>query len=800
MAKRTEPNPRDLDGETNEPGRPRRRWLFRGTAIAAAVLLPLAVFLLLPFWELAGRFAEHAVKQPSRLYGQPTVVAVGDLHGIDSVVDELDREGYLDAAKPGASGVSPGLYRREPGRLVVHLRRFLTAQGWDGGREVEIAWRRERVEGLTVAGRAVPAVRLPPPLLASYYGEDLEERWPVTVDEVPEELIDALLAAEDATFFDHPGLSLTGILRAAWVNLTGGEIRQGGSTLTQQLVKNLYLTHERTLGRKTREAVLALMLEARYTKRQILEAYLNEIYLGASDGVNLIGFGAAARAYFSKEPAELDLGEAALLAGMIRAPGLTSPISHPEAARQRRDWVLGRMVSLDWLAEERAKRFQDQPVVAHPLPVVRRGAPYFAQAAQEEAERRFGVAPLEDSGHILFSTLRAEDQRQAEKAVRWGLSALEKGWQKGAGVDEPLQGALVSLDPASGGILAYVGGRDYGLSQFDRAGRARRQAGSAFKPVVFGAAFAAGVAMPSSWVYDSPLTVRLAGREWSPKNYGDDYRGWVTVRTAAEESLNTATARVALEVGLDPIVALARKMGIVSPLEPFPALALGAFEVSPLEMTAVYGTLASGGVRPAVHGLEAILDAEGRWVGGAALPPPERALSPEVAYLVTSTLEGVLDRGTGAGARRQGLSDPLAGKTGTTNGRRDNWFAGYSPERVTVVWVGYDDNARTRLTGARGALPIWARFMLKVRPPGGYSTFTQPPGVYTAVVDPQTGELATEACPEVLTEVYLEGWVPDQVCHLHRGGSERWERRRRREAGDRHPFRRWLERVFGGGG
>lgn len=801
MAKRTQSKPSEEEPSHEVPsGGPtrRRRLLLRGSAILAAVLLPVAVFLLLPFWELTGRFAQHAVKQPSRLYGQPAILAVGDLRDSRAIVAELERESYRDV---GDGGVFPGSFRRSDGTLRVHLRRFLTAEGWDGGREVEIRWRRGRIASITVAGRSVPGLRLPPPLLASYYGDDLEERWPVTVDQVPEELIDALLAAEDATFFDHPGLSLTGILRAAWVNLTGGEIRQGGSTLTQQLVKNLYLTHERTLGRKTREAVLALMLELRYSKRQILEAYLNEIYMGASGGVNLIGFGAAARAYFSKEPAELDLGEAALLAGMIRAPGSNSPISHPEAAKERRDWVLDRMVTLGWLDEERAHRIQAQPVMARPRPMGRHSAPYFAQAAAEEAERRFGIPALEDRGYVLLSTLHAADQQEAEAAVRWGLRALEKGWQKGSGATEPLQGALVSLDPVKGGILAYVGGRDYLQSQFDRAGRARRQAGSAFKPVVFAAAFARGAAMPSSWVYDSPLTVRLAGREWNPKNYGEDYRGWVTVRTAVEESLNTATARVALEVGLEPIVELARKMGILSHLEPFPALALGAFEVAPLEMAAVYGTLAAGGVRPPVHGLEAVLDGGGRWVSAAPLPEPQRALSPEVTYLVTSTLQGVLDRGTGEAARRMGLEDHLAGKTGTTNGRRDNWFAGYSPERVTVVWVGYDDNTRTRLTGARGALPIWARFMQSVRPAGGYSTVPQPPGVYTAVVDPETGELATEGCPEVLTEVYLDGWLPDRICHLHGGHADRWERTHRRDTVDRrHPFRNWLERVFGSDG
>lgn len=779
--------------------RPRRRTGRRALAVLAAVGLIALAFVLWPFWRLSSHFQSRLELQPSRLYGQPTVLVVGDLHPRDGVIAELRGEGYREAA--GESALSPGRYRASRSRLTVHLRRFLTAEGFDGGRVVEISWRGDRVRGLSVAGEAVSAVSLPPPLLASYYDDELEERWPVAVDDVPEDLVEAVLAAEDATFFEHAGLSVSGIARALWVNLTGGEIRQGGSTLTQQLVKNLYLSPERTVARKTREALLALLLEARYDKREILEAYLNEIYLGASGGVNLIGVGAASRVYFSKEPRELDLAEAATLAAMIRAPAHYSPIEDPETVRERRDWVLDRLVELGWLEQERAARAKERPVVADPHPVVRRRAPYFAQAAEEEAARRFGVEDLEAGGYVLLSTLSARDQGEAREAVRWGLPALEKGWQKGARATGPLQAALVSLDPRSGGILAYVGGRDWTLSQFDRAGQARRQAGSAFKPVVYAAAFASRRIHPASWLDDSPLTVRLAGREWSPRNYDGEYHGWITARSALERSLNTATARLALQVGLPPIVELAERMGIAGPMDPVPALALGAVELTPLEMAAVYATLANQGSRPPVHGLEAVRDPQGRWVEGAPLPKPERALSPEVAYIVTSVLQGVIERGTGRGVRRMGLEDPVAGKSGTTNGRRDNWFAGYSPDRATAVWVGYDDNSETRMSGARAGLPIWTRFTAEVRPPGGYRTFPQPAGVVTAVVDPESGGLATDGCPEVLTEVFLEDQVPTRVCPLH--GWDRWERvdrpGRRTDDHRRHPVRRWLERVLGGG-
>jgi len=790
----------DLDEPSNAMARAlsrpsiRRRLLLGGLALALSAL----VFLLWPYWDLSSHFQSRLEIQPSRLYGQPTVLAVGDLHGQDAVLADLRAEGYREALAAGP--LSPGRYRESRGGLEVHLRRFLTAEGLDGGQLVELGWRGSRVRSLTVGGDAVSSLSLPPPLLASYYDDRLEERWPVTVDDVPEDLIEAVLAAEDATFFDHAGLSMTGILRAMWVNLTGGEIRQGGSTLTQQLVKNLYLSPERTVARKTREALLALLLEMRYEKREILEAYLNEIYLGASGGVNLLGVGAASRVYFSKEPRELDLAEAATIAALIRAPAHYSPIEDPDKARERRDWVLGRMEELGWVEPERVARARERPVTADPHPVVRRRAPYFARAVAEEAARRFGVGDLNAGGYVLLSTLSARDQREAREAVQWGLPALEKGWQKGARVQGPLQAALVSLDPRSGGILAYVGGRDWSQSQFDRAGQARRQAGSAFKPVVFAAAFADRKIHPASWLDDSPLTVSQAGREWSPRNYDGEYHGWITARTALERSLNTATARLALQVGMPRIVELAEHMGIAGPMDPVPALALGAVELTPLEMAAVYSTLANGGLRPPVHALEAVRDPQGEWVEAGRLPQPERALSPEVAFVLTSVLQGVIDRGTGRGVRRMGLNDPVAGKSGTTNGRRDNWFAGYSPDRATAVWVGYDDNSETRMSGARAALPIWTRFVSSVRPAGGYRSFDQPAGVVTAVIDPESGGLATDRCPEVLTEVFLEDQVPGRMCPLH--GWDRWQQIDDSPRGGerrRHPIRRWLDRVFGDG-
>jgi penicillin-binding protein 1B len=843
--------------ETRHPAFRRRLLIALG---AVALLFAAGAALVVkPFWRLTSQFDDITYRQPSRLYARPPRVATGDRIDADRLVADLHAQGYRPAPNLPLAG---GRYLRAPekpqklekpekpekpenaerGELIVHLRRFPALGESDGGL-VEIRFdavgsggkgeKSGRVTEIRVNGRAVDAVLLEPQLLASYYGDDFKERRPVAMGDVPKELVSAVLAAEDSDFFSHSGISVTGIARAAWVDMRGHGIRQGGSTLTQQLVKNLYLTQERTVTRKLQEILLTLLLEARYGKKEILEAYLNEIYLGASSGVNVMGVGAAARVYFGKDPAELDLGEAAMIAGMISAPGVFSPVEHPDRAEERRDWVLQRMAKLGLADPARVEAAIAAPLVLSPDSIVRRRTPYFADTVAQEVERRFGITDLADGGYTLISTLDLRDQQLAQKAVDGGLAALEKSWQKGH-KGQPLQAALVSVDPRTGGILAYVGGRDYGRSQFDRAGQAHRQAGSAFKPIVYSAAIENKVAMPASFIEDAPLTVQAGGTTWSPKNDDGTFHGWVSVRTALEHSYNPASARLALQVGLPKIVALAHRMGIDSPLEAFPSTALGAAGVTPVELLDVYATLARGGVRPHLHGLEAVEDRHGKPLKGTALPAEEQVLSPQTAFLVTSMLQGVIDRGTGRGVRSAGVEGELAGKTGTTNDQRDAWFAGFSPERATIVWVGYDDNSPTALSGARGAVPIWGKFMAAVRPAGGYSTFSQPSGIQTAVIDPTTGLLATEYCPTVLTEVYPEGQLPTELCNQHQGwtsedllaqdqgggpGHAPGERGERvaggRETGDRdeadaaggadeekpekhHPFRDWLHRIFGG--
>jgi penicillin-binding protein 1B len=737
-------------------------------------------------WQVARDFPRPPYSEPSRLFGTPEQLTVGDRRALDGLAEDLEAQGYREVPAgppsppsppgPTAAALAAGSFRRAEDVLTVHLRRFPVPEGGPdgegGGAPVEIRFKEGRIAALRVEGRETGRVMLEPPLLATYYGPDMGERRAVRVRDLPPNVVRAVLAAEDDGFSVHPGISVLGIGRAAWTNLREGEVRQGGSTITQQLVKNVYLGQDRNLWRKVKEAALAVLLEVRYGKDQILEAYLNEIYWGKSGSANLMGLGAAAHAYFGKEPSALTLAEAATLAGMIRAPADLEPVGHPEESRARRDDVLRRLAELEWVGKGEIEAALRQPLATAPQPAVaRRLAPYVADAAAAEAEERFGIDDLDEGGWRLFSTIRWRDQTAAEAAVADTLRQLDKTERRSKRkTKEPLQAALISVDPGSGAVLAYVGGRDYAVSQFDRASHARRQAGSTAKPLIYATAFAEGIATPATPLLDSPIVVRTGDASWRPHNNDRSFHGQVTVRAALARSINIPSVRLALQVGLPRVIAAVHDFGIEGDLEPVPALALGAFEVTPRELATAYATLASGGLRPHVHLLSSAVDAAGegsKRARGEEPAPARRVLRAQSAYLVTSILQGALDSGTAAGARSQGVRGRLAGKTGTTNGRRDNWFAGYSPDRATVVWVGYDDNRPTRLSGSSAALPLWSRFVRKVRPAGGWPDFEVPPGITTVEIDPATGKLATDACPERVTEVFPDWQVPAEPCPFH---------------------------------
>ena len=735
----------------------------------AAIGLVTAALLTYGATELS-RFSRAEARRGTLIYAAPQVLRPGIHVGAIDLAGLLGRLGYQETR---VQPTGPGQFRRGGGAWDIALRPPAATVG-DKPPRVRLELSGDRIARIRRGQVEVDSLTLEPEVLTSAGVVPGEAYRPVRLAEVPPALRNAVLAAEDERFFEHGGLDARAVIRALWSNLRAGRVVEGGSTITQQLVKNRLLTPERTFVRKAQEAWLSTVFEWRYSKEEILEAYLNEVYLGHWGSGPVRGMGAASRVYFRKEPGQLTAGEAALLAGMIRAPNALSPAVSVDRARSRRDTVLARMRDLGSLTPADHDRARREVVRAPSGPPPGLIAPYFVDYVQQEIARR----GEEDwgQGESVITTLDVALQRFAEAAVTRGVDDLETRFPRlrpRQGGDR-VQVVVVAVDPTTGGIRALVGGRDYRTSQFNRAALARRQPGSAFKPFVFLAGLAPRENGPAftlaSHVEDAPITITVDGKEWTPRNYSDRYEGEVSVRRALEASLNGATVRVAQTVGLTAIIDVARRMGIESDLRPVPAMALGAFEVTPLELARAYLPLAAGGLARPVTALAP---------DGREVEPPRQAVSPAEAYLLTAALQGVIDSGTGAGVRAQGLTGPVAGKTGTTNDGRDAWFVGYATNLVALVWVGFDDGRPLGLSGSEAAAPIWTDFMKRAI--GAYppAPFEAPAGVSIARIDPTTGRRASEACPQAVNEVFLTGSEP-ALCEIHGTVVDRvqrfWER------------------------
>jgi penicillin-binding protein 1B len=586
----------------------------------------------------------------------------------------------------------------------------------------------------------------PPLAIGTVDGGPLERRIPVDLSDVPEHLTQAVLAVEDQRFYRHHGLDLRRIGGALVANVKAGGIAQGGSTITQQLVKNLFLSADRTPLRKLREAAMALVLELRYDKPTILRAYLNEIYLGQDGDRAIQGVGAAAQYYFDDDIHQISLAESALLAGMISAPNRYAPTRNPDRARARRYLVLQLMADQGRISSSQAERAGRAEISTQASPAGMLDGRYFRDFALAQVSGK-----LPSRGVAVYTTLDATLQRAAERAVRGGMDRLQ---MRGA------EAAFVAIDPRTGEVLAMVGGRDYRTSQFNRATDARRQPGSAFKPVVALAALerregGEPAFTLASVIDDEPLRVRTPQGLWQPANYDREFRGRVTFRQAMEESLNVPFARIGLAVGPLHIVETARRLGISSPLRAVPSLALGSSEVTLMELVRAYGVLAAGGDLAAPR----IVLARARY--GESLPDTEwaevtRVVDPAVAWLVTSALEGVVTRGTGRALNEDGRFQGIAGKTGTSNDWRDAWFVAYSPTLVVGAWVGFDDGRSLGLTGAGAALPIVARFLDEAAQEADWGAFEMPDGITEGLTFADAGYDGD--CGE--REYFLEGTEP----------------------------------------
>jgi penicillin-binding protein 1B len=590
------------------------------------------------------------------------------------------------------------------------------------------------------------------------YGSGWRVSPPVLIDKLPPHVADAFIAAEDVRFRRHFGVDPIGIARAAFVNVRAGGISQGGSTIPQQIVKQRFLSNDRTWRRKFLEMILAMLLDVRLTKDEILELYLNDVYLGHHQGIPILGIDEASRLYFDKSPHRLRVDEAALLAGMIRAPNQ----KRADVARMRRDRILEEMREREWLSDAEYNQARVQPVDIERGSLPDTPYPYYLRALRAEVIKQIGTKPLLGGGLTVVCEMDPNAQRAAEEAAQRGAAALNARhrWIRQQSATDPLQVAILSVDPRNGGIRALVGGTSFRRSPFDRTSQMRRQPGSAFKTFAYLAAIASKRATTSTLLLDTPVKVALSGDQyWEPQNYDESFRGRVTLRESFERSLNVPTVRLTEDIGSRRVIGVAKDLGIQE-VRNVPAMPLGVGEVTMRELTAAYTVFPNLGERVEPFLLTQVRDRRGKTMFEAKVQK-KRVVDANPTYVVHTLLRGVVRRGTATRLKRYGLGY-VAGKTGTTNDYRDAWFVGYTADVVTSVWVGYDHGAPLRLSSSEAALPVWGAYMRET--PHTPANPRAPAGVTFRDIDPESGMLWREGCPGPIREVYLDGTAPTRQC------------------------------------
>lgn len=709
--------------------------------------------------QVRAAFARLTWQIPTRVLAQPLELVPDRPLTAEALEAELDAARF--AADPGLS--RPGTWHRDGERFVIATRGFTDVEGTWPAQRLELRISGGRLRSLGSAGKPLSRARLDPARIATLYGEAQEERRLVRLEDVPALLLTTLQAVEDRNFKHHIGIDLKGMVRAAWVNLRHGGVQQGASTLTQQLVRNLYLTREQRLDRKLKEILYALIIEARFDKRTILEAYLNQVYLGQQGGQAVHGIAAAAEFWFGREPDQLSESEIALLVGMIQGPSAHDPRRHPDSALARRNLVLDVMAQLQLIdaATHAAAR-------ARPLGVGRAGSlsrdryPAFLALVRDQLQRDYAPDALRGAGLTVLTTLSPSAQNAAERTVESQLQALG---QKGR---PALQAALVLTDTAQGEVLAIVGGRDSRDHGFNRALDAHRPVGSLLKPFVHLLALAQpGRYALATRVDDAPITLQLPGnRQWSPENADGRSHGRVTLETALAQSYNQATVRIGMEVGVER---LARLLDVIAAIQaaPHPSLLLGAVDSSPLQMAQAYQFIAAGGQIQPLRAVRGVLAADGTPLQRYdTAPRPPQGGDTIAARLVSLALQETARSGTARGLASAGLGwlHP-AGKTGTSNDGRDSWFAGYTGSHLAVVWVGNDDNKPTGLFGASGAMRVWAE-LFKQLPTAPLVVGDE--GLEWVWVDAEELAVTDEDCPGARRFAFVAGYGPPDYrgCRL----------------------------------
>ncbi len=646
---------------------------------------------------------------PARVYAAPLELYVGAPVSANDLEQELKRLHY----RRGDPSAGPGIYQRTGNAFDVQARRVRFIDELRSPERVSIHADSSAVTGMRLAsGADLPVFRLDPPVIGSVFPIHGEDRIIVTPAEVPPLLRNGIKLIEDRRFDEHHGVDFYGVLRAIWANLRAGRVVQGGSTLTQQLVKNYFLSDEQTFGRKATEAVMAMRIEAHYSKEDILVAYLNEVYLGQDGARAIHGFGLGSEYYFAKPLGELEPAELALLIGLVKGPSLYDPRRHPDRALARRNLVLKELTDAHLIDPPAAKR-----ALASPLGLRPPGGSYvpaYIDLVRRNLKRDYAEADLAAAGLSVYTSLDLHAQAAAERALTQNLSRLDA---RSHARTEHLEGAVIVVEPNSGDVVAVVGGREVDASGFNRALDARRPIGSLVKPAVYLTALETGRYTAATLIEDAPIELKLPdGSVWAPQNFERQVYGQVPLARALAESMNLATVRLGLDVGLAKVAATLERLGLESAPALNPSLLLGTVEMSPLEVVQVYTTLADGGFRTRLRAVRAVLDEQGRPLKSFKVQV-EAAASPAAVYQLDRMLMLVPTHGTAReAASRLPRGLVIAGKTGTSSDTRDSWFAGFTGSYLSVAWVGYDDNRETGLTGAAGALPVWADTMASLRP------------------------------------------------------------------------------------
>jgi penicillin-binding protein 1B len=743
-----------------------KRYAFVGIGIPLVLMSAMMAYYWVVFSRMIdARMSGEMTRTDPRVFARPFELHKGQGLTQRQLIDRLNDLGY--AHRP---------HTEQPGEFTVgrDAMVLIPREGDHKGQLVRLVFggrapkstettRIDTIE-LPATKNQADRITLDAPLITALVADAREKRRDVPLQVIPKPMVEAVLAIEDRRFYEHPGIDPIGIAGAVFRNIFGTKAYlASGSTITQQLVKNTFLTPEKTPKRKMTEWFMSVVLETRLTKDQILQLYLNDVSLGQRGSFAIHGVAEAARLFFAKDIANVSAVEAATIAGVIQSPSRLSPFNNPERAKDRRNVVLRAMVDSGFMSGDAADR-----AVREPLGIVQRAleaeAPYFVDYVSQELQSKYPSAGTVD----VYTTLDVHLQRVAQDALRDGLTRLDEVLARRK---RRPQAALIAVDPRTGEVLAFVGGRSYNQSQYNRAVSARRQPGSVFKPFVYLAAFEHAQAegrtdlTPATVVLDEPTSFVFNAQTWTPRNYEDQYDGPITLRRALALSRNIAAAKVAESAGYEEVAALWRRIGAGTPPRPYPAIALGVFEATPFEIATAYTLFPNGGtIRPlttisrlAAKGKDLPLQVE----------KPRTVARPDTTFLVTNMMRSVINEGTGAGARAAGFALDAAGKSGTTNELRDAWFVGFTPELLTVVWVGMDDNQPVGLSGTQAALPIWTAFMTRALAGHANLPFDAPEGIAFVDIDRDTGKVAAPGCPRMFKEAFLAGTEPTEVCQLH---------------------------------